>query len=118
MKTKTTLTRRVLALCMSVLMLMTAWVFVAPTKAAAEPDIDVWQGGWSYNGFSNNHISSADGFAQFINNVGTGTSYSGQTIYRTQHSPFTTYNHSHLNRGLSFSTFPDTSGVYNPLDRY
>ncbi len=81
MKTKTTLTRRVLALCMSVLMLLTAWVFVAPTKAAAEPDIDVWQGGWSYNGFSNNHISSADGFAQFINNVGTGTSYSGQTIY-------------------------------------
>ena len=78
--TKTTC-KRALALCMSVLMLMTAWVFVAPTKAAAEPDIDVWQGGWSYNGFSNNHITSADGFAQFINNVGTGTSYSGQTIY-------------------------------------
>jgi len=35
MKTKTTLTRRVLALCMSVLMLMTAWVFVAPTASAA-----------------------------------------------------------------------------------
>ena len=35
MKTKTTATRRVLALFMSVLMLMTAWVFVAPTKAAA-----------------------------------------------------------------------------------
>lgn len=73
--------KRVLALCMSVLMLMTAWVFVAPTKAAAEPDIDVWQGGWSYNGFENNHIRSADAFAQFIRNVGTGTSYSGQTIY-------------------------------------
>ena len=36
MKTKTTATRRVLALFMSVLMLMTAWVFVAPTKAKAE----------------------------------------------------------------------------------
>ena len=35
MKTKTTATRRVLALFMSVLMLMTAWVFVAPTKADA-----------------------------------------------------------------------------------
>ncbi len=35
MKTKTTLTRRVLALFMSVLMLMTAWVFVAPERADA-----------------------------------------------------------------------------------
>ena len=41
MKTKTTLTRRALALCMSVLMLMTAWVFVAPTKAAAA---STWNG--------------------------------------------------------------------------
>ena len=36
MKTKTTATRRVLALFMSVLMLMTAWVFVAPTASAVE----------------------------------------------------------------------------------
>ena len=79
MKTKTTLTRRVLALCMSVLMLMTAWVFVAPTKVAAAAD--VWDGTWDGSGFSNNHITSAKGFAQFINNAGTGTSYSGQTIY-------------------------------------
>ncbi len=79
MKTKTTLTRRVLALCMSVLMLLTAWVFVAPTKAAAAAD--VWDGTWDGSGFSNNHITSAKGFAQFINNAGTGTSYSGQTVY-------------------------------------
>ncbi len=79
MKTKTTTARRVLALCMSVLMLMTAWVFVAPTKVAAAAD--VWDGTWDGSGFSNNHITSAKGFAQFINNAGTGTSYSGQTIY-------------------------------------
>ncbi|MBQ4366176.1 MAG: hypothetical protein II804_07935, partial [Clostridia bacterium] len=75
--TKTT-GKRVLALCMSVLMLLTAWVFVAPTKAFAA---DVWDGTWDGSGFSNNHITSAKGFAQFINNAGTGTSYSGQTVY-------------------------------------
>ncbi len=79
MKTKTTTARRALALCMSVLMLLTAWVFVAPTKAAAAAD--VWDGTWDGSGFSNNHITSAKGFAQFINNAGTGTSYSGQTVY-------------------------------------
>ncbi|MBQ3894200.1 MAG: hypothetical protein II739_02635, partial [Clostridia bacterium] len=37
-KTKTTTARRTLALVMTVLMLMTVWVFVAPTKAVAYND--------------------------------------------------------------------------------
>ncbi len=80
MKTKTTTARRALALCMSVLMLLTAWVFVAPTKAAAAAD--VWDGTWDGSGFSNNHITSAKGFAQFIYNVNrNGQSYENQTVY-------------------------------------
>ena len=75
--------KRVLALCMSVLMLMAAWVFVAPTKAAAAAD--VWDGTWDGSGFSGGvtefTISSAKGFAQFISNVSAGTSYSGKTVY-------------------------------------
>ena len=34
-KTKTTTARRALALVMTVLMLMSAWVFIAPMKAAS-----------------------------------------------------------------------------------
>ena len=40
------------------------------------------------------------------------------TIYRTQHPPFTAYDHPHLNRVLTCRVFPDTSNVSNPLDCY
>ena len=53
-----------------------------PAGAAA----DVWDGTWDGTGFGINaaleyHITSAKGFAQFINNVGSGTTYSGKIIY-------------------------------------
>ena len=53
-----------------------------PAGAAA----DVWDGTWDGSGFGINatleyHITSAKGFAQFINNVSAGTSYSGKTVY-------------------------------------
>ena len=74
--------KRVLSLCMSVLMLMTTWVFAAPTTALAA---DVWDGTWDGSGFSGGvlefTITSAKGFAQFISNVSSGTSYSGKTVY-------------------------------------
>ena len=67
------------AICVLLTALMLAGVlptFTLPAKAA-----DVWDGTWNGSGFSGNHITSAKGFAQFINNCGTGTSYSGQTVY-------------------------------------
>ena len=73
MKIKTTATRRVLALFMSVLMLMTAWVFVAPTASAAN-EITV--------------VPTADGAYVYFNASGTvnkiqaptWTEYNGQDV--------------------------------------
>ena len=71
-------TTKILAVLLSVFMLAGLLpVFTLPAAAAA----DVWDGTWDGSGFSNNHITSAKGLAQFINNCGTGTSYSGQTVY-------------------------------------
>ena len=86
MKTKTTLTRRVLALCMSVLMLLTAWVFVAPTKAAAA---STWDGSigdpgaaYYYTDSSGNyHLESAKALVYFINRIANGTDFNGKTVY-------------------------------------
>ena len=71
--------KTILACLLALLMLLPFGVpFAVPeVKAAA----DVWDGTWDGSGFSNNHITSAKGFAKFINNAGTGTSYSGQTVY-------------------------------------
>ena len=71
-------TKKVLAVLLSVFMLAGVLpVFTLPAAAA-----DVWDGTWDGSGFSNNHITSAKGLAQFINNCGRGvSSYSGETIY-------------------------------------
>ncbi|MBR5424752.1 MAG: InlB B-repeat-containing protein, partial [Clostridia bacterium] len=69
--------RTVLSVLLAALLLVSIVpAFTLPAKAA-----DVWNGTWDGSGFSNNHITSAKGLAQFINNCGTGTSYSGQTVY-------------------------------------
>ena len=73
--------RRTLSVFMSLLMLMTAWVFVAPTTAVAA---DVWDGNYTdSSGFQNNRITSARGLVYFLNQVANGNTYSGQTITLT-----------------------------------
>ena len=77
MTMKRTTGKRILGVLLTLLMILPLGLPLAPTASAA----DVWDGTWDGSGFSNNHITSAKGFAQFINNAGTGTSYSGQTVY-------------------------------------
>ena len=77
MTMKRTTGKRILGVLLTLLMILPLGLPLAPTASAA----DVWDGTWDGSGFSNNHITSAKGFAKFINNAGTGTSYSGQTVY-------------------------------------
>ena len=72
--------KKATAVFLSVLMILTAWVFVAPEKASAA---DVWDGNYSdSSGFQSNHIKSARALAWFVYNVNrNGQSYSGQTVY-------------------------------------
>ena len=70
--------KKLFCVLLSALLIAGALPFVSLPEAKAA---DVWDGTWDGSGFSNNHITSAKGLAQFINNAGTGTSYSGQTVY-------------------------------------
>ena len=70
--------KKLLSILLSVMMLVG---FVPLAALPVANAADVWDGTWDGSGFSNNHITSAKGLAQFINKAGTGTSYSGQTVY-------------------------------------
>ena len=79
--------RRALALCMSVLMLLTAWVFVAPTKASAA---SVWNGTTVSNPGASEYVESgstltlksANALVWFIYQVNrTNTTFEGITVY-------------------------------------
>ena len=76
--------RKGVAVFLSALMILTAWVFVAPEKASAA---DTWSGtisdpGTEYvvNG-STVHIYSARALVWFINRIYNGNDFSGVTVY-------------------------------------
>ena len=97
--------RKALSVLLSVLMVLSVFGGLTLTASAA----DVWDGTWDGSGFSNNHITSAKGFAQFINNAGTGTSYEGQTIYLDVDVDF---------NSIDFGNISGGKNVYYSRDNY
>ncbi|MBR6314635.1 MAG: hypothetical protein IKR49_08400, partial [Clostridia bacterium] len=109
-RTKTTTTRRVLALCMSVLMLLTAWVFVAPTKAAAA---STWDGtigdpgsAYYYNSGNDYYLESAKALVHFLNRIANQNTFAGKTV------------HLMVDVDLANRDFGDSVWPYNTGDNY
>ena len=84
MKHHSNICKRALSVAMCLLMILTAWVFVAPdTLPKASAAASVWDGNYSDSSeFQNNHIKSARALAWFVYDVNrNGNTYSGQTVY-------------------------------------
>ena len=107
---KTKAFKKTLSICLSLLMALGVLALPAgilPTLTANAAS--VWDGTWDGSGFSNNHITSAKGLAQFINNAGTGTSYSGQTVYLDVDIDL---------NGIDFGNISGGKNVYYSRDNY
>ena len=98
--------KKLFCVLLSALLIAGALPFVALPEAMAA---DVWDGTWDGSGFSGNHITSAKGLAQFINNAGTGTSYSGQTVYLDVDIDL---------NGIDFGNISGGKNVYYSRDNY
>ena len=85
MKKAKTTARRSLAVVMSLLMLMTAWVFVAPTKASAA---STWDGSIGdpgsslyYSSGNDFYLYSASALVYFLNRIGNNNTFAGKTVH-------------------------------------
>ena len=89
MKSKTTLPRRVLSIALSVLMLLSTWVFVAPDMLPKASAVSTWNGtvadpgstDYYTDGSGNYHLESAQALVWFLNRISNGTNFNGLTVY-------------------------------------
>ena len=79
--------KRALSVALSVLMLLTAWVFVAPDSLPKASAADTWSGSISDPGTeyvtsgSTVHLYSARALVWFINRIANGNDFNGVTVY-------------------------------------